>query len=335
MLFHLRYFFIVLMVYFGCPTSTPGKIKKQSKSKPIFRFTNPVSHLRISPKASFLAYIEHTLETKKLLKVLEIRNKKIFLVSDSHVGPSFFWAPHGYRLFYREQLRKEASAGIESLIRAYDSRLRKSVDIEKISKPTGFITLDPMDFKIRTMSSVKLHVHQIKYPGSRLAKWQLLTRSQKGHWCVTQNGVLWMLKGVSIMSRLEDDGSPIEAFSISPDGRSIAWSTKKGLLYVSTEGKKPKKIGHGRHPHWHPSKKILVYSGARMLGKVVSRYDLRVSNPKGQGRWLTHSQHSDETWPIWHPQGKLILYTIKNTSDIYMLDFTNALIARSSYPRIQ
>ncbi|NRA43636.1 MAG: PD40 domain-containing protein [Oligoflexales bacterium] len=330
---NLRWFIPFLMIiFFG--SSSVSEARK-SKSTPIFRFKNQISHLRISPKAAYLAYIEQTLNKKKSLKILEIKNKKIFLVSKAQVGSSFFWAPHGYRLFYRELKQKQGSSGVESTIKAYDSRLRKSIEIERISKPTGYITLDPMDLKIRTMSSTKLHVHQIVYPGSRLAKWQLFIRSQKGHWCVTQNGVLWMLKGVSIMSKLEDDGSPIEAFAISPDGRSIAWNTKKGLLYVSHEGTEPKILGYGKHPHWHPSKKILVYSGARMLGKVVSRYDLRVSNSKGQSRWITHSQHSDEMWPIWHPQGKLILYTVKNTSDIYMMDFTNAIIARSSYPHIK
>ncbi|MFK7823069.1 MAG: TolB family protein [Oligoflexales bacterium] len=303
---------------------------KKVKNIPIFRFKNPVSHLRISPKANFLAYIEKKSKEKKSLKVLEIKNKQIFSVSNSQVGPSFFWAPHGYRLFFREQIKKHKSEQIESTIKAYDSKLRKSIEIANISQPTGYITLDPMDLKIRTMSSSKLHVHQIVYPGSRLAKWQLKTRSQKGHWCVTQNGVLWMLKSVNIMSKLEDDRSPVETFAISPDGKSIAWNTQKGILYISKEGKKPKVIGYGKHPQWHPSKRILVYAGARMVGKVVSRYDLRATNTKGQGRWITHSQHSDELWPIWHPQGKLILYTVNNTSDIYMMDFSDALIARSS-----
>ena len=310
-----------------------AKGSEKPKKLPIFRFKNPVSHLRISPKANYLAFIENSSPVKRSLKVLEIRSKNIFSVTNSQVGPSFLWAPHGYRLFFREQIKNKQSNQIESIIKAYDSKLRKNIEIESISKPTGFLTLDPMDLKIRTMSSSKLHVHQIVYPGSRLAKWQLSTHSQKGHWCVTQNGVLWMLKGVSIMSKLEDDGSPIESFAISPDGKSIAWSTKKGILYVSTEGNKPKIIGHGKHPNWHPNKKILVYAGARMVGKVVSRYDLRAANTKGQGRWITHSQHSDELWPIWHPRGKLILYTINNTSDIYMMDFSDALIARSSNPR--
>lgn len=322
----IRYILAAIIALLTNPNLTPGK-PSNKKKQILIRFQNQISHLRISPKANFLGFIETLPNQKKHLKVLDIRSKNIFSVTKHQVGPSFFWAPHGYRLFYREQIKEPTSDKVISTIKAYDSKLMKSIDIETISLPTGYITLDPMDLKIRTMSSPKLHVHKIIYPGSRLAKWQLRTRSQKGHWCVTQNGVLWMLKSTNLMSKLDDDGSKIEAFAISPDGKSIAWNTEKGLLYLSTEGQAPIRIGYGKHPQWHPNKKILVYSGARLVGKVISRYDLRVTNTKGQGRWITHSQHSNEMWPIWHPQGKLILYTINKTSDLYMMDFTDALVA--------
>ena len=123
----------------------------------------------------------------------------------------------------------------------------------------------------------------------------------------------------------------MDSFSVSPDGATIAWGTKLGKIYTSNQGSDPVFIGYGKHPSFHPKQKLLVYSGARMVGNVAVHFDLRISNLKGQGRWLTHTQHSDEIWPIWHRKKTMILFTIDNTSDLFLRSIKHEHINSKKY----
>jgi hypothetical protein len=73
------------------------------------------------------------------------------------------------------------------------------------------------------MSSNGIKTRRIYFPDERLARWQVAQRTEKGKWIVTQRGVLWVTQGGFAMRKLEDDGSPIESFDVSPDGSMIAW----------------------------------------------------------------------------------------------------------------
>jgi hypothetical protein len=113
----------------------------------------------------------------------------------------------------------------------------------------------------------------------------------------------------------------VESFDLSPDGEWVAWATLGGQVYVSKGGESPKLIGHGRDPSWHPERPLLVFAGARMVGKTPINYDVRIADLRGGGKFLTATQFSDERWPRWHPNGGQILYTIAHTTDLFLMDF--------------
>ena len=75
----------------------------------------------------------------------------------------------------------------------------------------------------------------------------------------------------------------------------------------------------GRDPAWHPTKSWLIYAGARLSGRKITGYDLRVTNLKTPGKWQLHTQHSDERYPNWYPGSRKIIYTKMRTTDLYWL----------------
>lgn len=123
------------------------------------------------------------------------------------------------------------------------------------------------------------------------------------------------------MVRLDDDGSGVDSFDLSPDGQTIAWATKSKKVYTSKAGEKPTMIGFGRDPAWHPERHLLVYAAARMVGKTPVSFDLRLADSKGSGKFLTSTQFVDERWPQWQSSGHKILYTLDRTTDLFLLDF--------------
>lgn len=287
------------------------------KTTPWIRAEMPFFQLRVDPKGRYLAFVDRE---GKRLSMLDLESKNIFEVTRHFVGASFFWSPDGFRLFYREQLlTKQKHTG--SRIQVYDAALHRSVVLDQLPNRTGILTFDPRDLRMQLLNGKSIRTKRIYFPDERLARWQVQQRKDNGKFLVTQNGVLWVTQGGYAMSRLEDDGSPLDSFTISPDGSTIAWATKNAKVWWSEEGKPPQLIGEGRDPHWHPTRPLLLYAGARMVGHTIVNLDLRVADPKGDARFLTQTQFSNERWPQWHPDGNQIIYTMDQSTDLYLLNF--------------
>jgi len=307
-------------------------------TSPWIRTNSDMTRLALAPDGRFAAFIEG--HSGRLL-VLDINKRDVYPVSDAQVGGAFFWAPDGFRLFYRELNRASGSDVIKSTLKAYDAALHRSITIDTLTEPTGLLTFDPRDMRMYLMRKSGILTRRINFPGERLGSWQVGQRTDRGRWVATQKGMVWLSQAGLAMRRLEDDKALLESFSISPDGSMAAWATTGERIFVSREGSAPRLLDRGRDPTWHPIKPILLYSGGRTVGKKVISYDLKVADlsiaagewatrPNSTaslptsgtvGRFLTTSQFSAERWPQWDRKGTRIVYTIDRTTDLFTLDF--------------
>lgn len=292
-------------------------VEVKTVTTPYIRANDALHQMRLDPKGRFLAF--NPVEGMGL-SVVDIKSKQIWTVSNAQIGNSYFWSPDGYRLFYREQLLG-ADGNVKSVLKTYDCYLNRSIVVDEMPYPTGILTFDPRDLRFHLMSAQGIRTKRIYFPDQRLAKWQVAQRDEQGKFLATQAGLLWVTQGGFAMRRLDDDGSKLESFDISPDGKTVAWATTTGRVYASTNGKKPRFVGFGRDPQWHPTKSMLLFAGARMVGNRAVSYDLRIATNEGGGRFLTSTQFSDERWPQWHPKGHQIVYTLAKTTDVFLLDF--------------
>jgi hypothetical protein len=315
----LQAFLILLSLTLTTTTSPAFGVVKPSTS-PWIRTESDMTRLALDPKGRFVAFVEgHSGH----LKMVDTKSRDIHLITKEHVGGSFVWAPDGFRLFYRELSKSNGSdPQIQSRLKAWDAALRKSVLLDTMNEPSGLLTFDPRDLRLHLMRPSGILTKRISFPGERLALWQVTQRTDKGRWVATQNGMIWLSQSGLAMRRLEDDKAPLESFSISPDGTTAAWATVQGKIFVSREGSAPRELDQGRDPVWHPNKPILLYAGARLLGRKVINHDLKVSDLTGSKRFVTASQFSAERWPQWTPDGNKIIYTVDRTTDIFTLDFT-------------
>jgi hypothetical protein len=311
--------------------TTAAAVQLQSVTTPWVRGNQALGNMRLDPKGRFLAYTGTALQGSAGLNVLDLKTHDIYQVTRQPVGLSFFWAPDGFRLFYREMYKVPAAAAkggddtpkeeIRSVLSAYDCALRRNVELDHLPFATGFLTFDPRDLRLHLMSMAGVHTKRISFPDERLARWQVARRTEDGKFLATQNGIVWMTQGGSAMRRLDDDGSAVESFDIAPDGSTIAWATAKGRIYASKNGGVPRFLAYGRDPRWHPDQPQLIFAGARLVGNKAVSYDIKIADLKGSSRFLTSTQFVDERWPQWTPKADQVVYTIAKTTDVYLLEF--------------
>jgi hypothetical protein len=285
-------------------------------SEPWLRTDQPVNRLQVSAKDRHLAF---TGADDQGLFVLDTETKHIYQVTDRQVGSSFFWAPHGHRLLYREQTLLKDQKSIESRIRAFDAAIGRSHEVERLDGPTGILTFDPRDQRVHWLYDGRIQTKKLVFPDNRLAAWQLAQRTEQGKWLIAQNGVVWASQGGTTMRKVGGSGQ-IEGFSISPDGSTLAWATAAGELFMSEKGGNPKFVGYGKDPTWHPKHPILLAACGRTVGNTIIGYDLCVYDSTNQRRFLTATQHSDERWPNWSAKSSVVYYTKARTTDIYRIE---------------
>ena len=297
------------VIHAGMATADPGL-------KPWLRLADPVENVQMNRLGKGMAF---TSDKGKALKYLNLKTLKVHLITPHQVDNSFFWAPDGVRIIYREHVA-DSKVLIKSRLRAYDIVLGKSVDISEFPEPTGILTFDPRDLRFMMLTKNGIHSNRLKFPDKREARWQMAARQVDGKYVVAQNAILWITDGGLTMNRLEDDRTGTQSFDISPDGLTIVWATKGERVYISEAGSKPKFIDYGLDPKWHPVRRQIIMAGARKIGSKTHNYDLKISDTKGVSRFLTSTQTHDERWPVFSSDVGRLYFTRTQTTDLYEMD---------------
>lgn len=308
------FYLSVILVFFtiakaGYPIASP-------KYRPLMRLDGPIHNLKISKQNRFIAY---TNQMGMALKVADLKTRAIFLITKHKVGPSYFWSPDGFRLFYRI-LHRTKGEEIKSIVKIYDMVLHKSSKIKELPSASGLLTLDPRDLRFMVLFSKGILIRRLEFPDQRLAGWQKVARFFDNKWLASKKNILWVTDSGFTIRTSDDDGSGVASFDISPDGTAIVWATNGGAIYYSQSGNNPKRLGWGKDPNWHPKEKLIVYAAALKIGNKVLSYDLRVMDINGKGRYLTRTQGSSEMAPKWLKDGKKIAFTIGKTTDLYYME---------------
>jgi len=288
-------------------------------ASPWLRLPDAPANLSLNRQGTWLAF---TRPDGSQLQLLNLETSNVYLVTPHVVGPSIFWSPDGFRLFYRKSFLSKGSDQINSAIQAYDVSSHRWITVDQFPFQTGYLTFDPKDKRMYLMTPAGIRSNRLYSPDERLARWQIALRNTQGSWNATQTSIIWLTHGGLTLNALEDDLTGIESFDISPDGRSIAWATNKHRVYISREGAKPHFVGYGRDPKWHPNRTLLVYAGARRIGNRNVSYDVRLYDlSNNTGRFLTALHDSNQRWPIWCEKGQRIYYTRERSTDLFELEF--------------
>ncbi len=313
--------FILLFAFFLVESHALSAVPVPPEKGPqaVLRLGDAPEMLRLDPKGRFLAFRQG-----EVLKVLDLKDSSVHRVGMVPAGPAYTWAPDGFRLIYLDT--KASSKTTATNIEIFDAALAASKTVRRLDSATGYPTMDARALGAYVFTPSGLTTVKLAFPDDRLAKWQIAHRQNgKGKYVATAGGILWFEPGAAKggdpgkMTRLEDDGSALESFSMSPDGSAVAWATVEGYVYRSVDGAPPELVDRGRDPAWHPEKGELLYAGARMSGNKISGYDLKVADPRDK-RFITNTAYSDERWPQWDKAAKRIFYTVARTTDIFMID---------------
>ncbi len=291
----------------------------------VMRTEGGMNHLSLSPNKKLLAF---TNDQGQSLRIMDLGTQDVLEVTPHRVGPGFFWSPDGVRLFFRELIREKD--GIVSEFSAFDTVLNQKSVLDTLKGSTGFPVLNPYDNNVFMMHEKGILQKRLEFPGERPAKWQKEKRNVVGNWVVSQSAVLWLGELGLELKKMEDDGTGIRSYALSPDGRRMAWATQGGRVYAAHDGSDVVLIGDGMDPTWHPFRTILVYAASRKVGTKVYDYDLRLHNLAGASRNLTKTPDLKERWPLWL-DATTLLYTAGNTTDLFRLNFPEvSAVARTS-----
>lgn len=296
-------------------TSAQSYIPLSTKPEAILRTEGPLVSMRLNKNHTQLAFTD---QRGQSLRVMNLETQEITEVTPHRVGESFFWSPDGNRLFYRELIRDKKT--ISSEIKAFDIVLNTTMSIDSLAGSSGFLTLDPRDYTVYLMHEKGIMSKRLDFPGERFAHWQKRAKVEQGRFVATQKSVLWLSDLGLTLNALPDDGSGIESFDISPDGKVIAWATQNAKIYISTQGEEPKLLGPGRDPRWHPFRSLLLYSAGRVVGSKAYDFDIRISDVNGEGRYLTNTPSQAERWPQWWNEGSII-FTAEGSTDLWKMNY--------------
>lgn len=248
------------------------------------------------------------------LRLVETKTGRVYQATPNNTEGSFLWSPDRTRLFFRELVIVNGKQ--ESRVRAWDTVKKQTIDIENIPGSSGMLTYDPRDNRLMLLHEKGIMSKKLVFPDERLAFWQSSQRSEKGKWIAAAGGMTYLTQQGFAMSKMNDDGSGIESFDLSPLGQMVTWATKAGRVYISKNGDEPFFIGFGRDPKWHPEKELIVFAGAHMVGNRAASYDLRIAEAGSTPIWLTMTQQRSERWPIWSKSGDAVMFTIEGTTDV-------------------
>ncbi|MCX6129217.1 MAG: hypothetical protein NTX25_09175 [Proteobacteria bacterium] len=281
----------------------------------VMRLEGAMSQLRLSPNGKLLAFTD---PDGRSLQILDLNTNDVIDVSPHRVGLAFFWSPDSIRLFFRELIRDQNA--VTSELSAYDSLLNRRTVLEKLAGSSGFPTFNPFNNTVYLIHEKGIAQQRLEFPGERPSRWQKQKKPDAGNWIVSQSAVLWLDELGLSLKKIPDDASGLQSFSISPDGKRIAWATRAGKIYTANEGNEVNYVGEGQDPSWHPHKALLVYAATHRVGNRTIDTDLRIVNLKGEASELTFSPGLHERWPVWF-DSKTLLFTASGTTDLFRLQF--------------
>jgi hypothetical protein len=313
-------FSIGLLLFLGSNVLNAGAANEMpvqlSDLRTVAKLDVEPTNLRLNSKGNLLAFNQ---EGALGLRVVDLKSGKVFEPSGYFVGAAFFWSPDGARLIFREIRSQDGQ--ISSWLRAWDMSAGKNTEIENFAGMSGLPTFDPRDNRWMVIYDKGVKSKKLVFPGNRLASWQAGQRRDFGKWAMAPKGAAFITESGFNMRKLEDDGSGIESFDISPDGSTAVWATVAGKIYASTDGEKPQFVDWGRDPKWHPERMLIVYAGGRMVGNKAADYDIKIASLGSKGSFLTATQHIAERWPNWSRDGKRILFTSIGGKEIQEMPF--------------
>lgn len=290
--------------------------RRIAEAEPILRLEGPIAHPKLQAENKYLAFTD--LDGHRL-RILDLANHDVVEVSGDRVGAAYFWSPDGVRLLYRALFPKGQTVASE--LRAFDTKLNRSVALDHVPGMSGFPTFDPRELKIFLMHEKGILLKQLDFPGERPAAWRKAKKPYDGQWVATQGGMLWLSDRGLSMKKLSDDGSGIQSFHVSPDGQRVAWATQAGKIYTAVAPRAEAiYLEDGRDPSWHPLHPMLAYVAPRQVGGKVYDYDIKISDLKSPGRFVRTTADLAERWPLWFDADTLI-FTADNTTDIFRLRF--------------
>jgi Tol biopolymer transport system component len=292
----------------------------------VLRLEGSLQYPSLSHQGRYLAF---TNEAGSALRVLNLGSQDVVEVSTGKVGSSFFWAPDGARLFFRELVRDGTK--LVSRIKVFDALSQKIDEVQSFEGSSGLLSFDPRSYKFYLIHEKGLYQQQLEYPTRSRPKWTQKATLNFVAWIGSQKAMLRLKDNGLTWETLPDDGSGLQSFAISPDGQTVVWATKEQRLFqAQAADEKPRYLGRGRDPSWHPYRALLVYASARMIGPRIYDYDLRLMDNKGEGRFLLQTATLSERWPIWFDADTL-LYTADSATDLLRLSLQKKSVSEASF----
>ncbi|MBP6217758.1 MAG: hypothetical protein KA436_04145 [Oligoflexales bacterium] len=291
-------------------------------TEPWLRLQYSMKTMRMDPKGRHLAFTD---SLNSGLYVLDLRTRSVYQASSSSsIGKDYFWAPSGSYLFFKER-KYAGKKKFLSTIYSYLSSEKKKYPLKTHSGLISSLLFNESEKSLHYMDEAgKIYTQRIFATHKEIqdSKSQKQAANHQGEWLM-MNGQVYSLDRQNHVKKLAwDNDRSVSSYDLSKQGDRLVVSTQTGKIYVVFQGQEPKFIDFGQNPQWHPTNQnLLLYSGARRLGKVVYGYDLKIKDLDGESRWLTNTPHSQEQSPQWLSLSNRIVYTIDRTTDLFVMGF--------------
>lgn len=322
--------FFVFAICLVCTAVSTAHGSSSTSFMPALRMDFSLHNIRANEQQTAIAFTD---EDGKNLRLLDLKSRNVFLISRHKVGHSYFWAPNGFRLVYREMTRpsKNNTSKIQSVVKVYDTKLKSNVEVGRIDGPSGHLSFDPRDHRFYLLHNDGILSRRLLYPDERFSRWQVAQKTRDGRWIVSLTEIIWLSHDGLSMGAVGPDNSGIQSFDLSPDASTMVWSTKSGRIYTSKKGQKPRYIGEGRNVRWHPAKPMILCTSPRKIGSKIANWDLAIVDSLGNKVFLTETPLSDEESAEWLSAGsEKIIFTVSKSTDLFVMELKPNPMSRIS-----
>lgn len=278
----------------------------------------PLYNLQISPTKNYIAFTDT--DDGIGLNVININKKIIIKISNHFVGNVFYWAPDNCRLFFRELTKNEQNK-IQTNLMSYDCTKDTTIILKKYPYETGYLALHPKDLRLNLLYPQGIHISKLILPQDQRNKINHSYKKLK-KWAISNNSVIF-IQNNKIAKKINDNNEKITSFDISKNDHKLVWATANNKIYYSTDGNKAYFLDEGKDPKWHPSKDLIIYTSPRKIVNKMIAYDLKISDLKGNKKFLTKTYNVEERWPNWSKNGTEIIYTVYKSTDLFKITFKN------------